>query len=146
MNINSLLKASPERYELALTLVRIVVGITFLAHGWQKLFVNGIPGVTGFFGSLGIPASGFFAIVVTLLELIGGFALILGLGTRIVSALLAVDMLVALVLVHLPNGFFVSNGGVELVLLLLVASVSLALSGAGAYSVDARIAPADPNP
>ena len=145
MNINSFLKASPERYELALALVRIVVGITFFAHGWQKLFVNGIPGVTGFFGSLGIPAAGFFAIVVTFLELIGGLALILGLGTRIVAALLAVNMLVALVLVHLPNGFFVSNGGVELVLLLMVASVSLVLSGAGAYSVDARIAPADPN-
>ena len=145
MNINSLLKASPERYELALTLVRIVIGITFFAHGWQKLFVNGIPGVTGFFGSLGIPAAGFFAIVVTLLEVIGGLALILGLGTRIAAALLAINMLVALVLVHLPNGFFVSNGGVELVLLLLVASVSLVLSGAGAYSVDARIAPADPN-
>ena len=78
--------------------------------------------------------------------MLGGLALILGLGTRIAAPLLAVDMLVALVLVHLPNGFFVSNGGVELVLLLLVASVSLTLSGAGAYSVDARIAPTDPNP
>ena len=143
MDIKSWIRSVPQNYDLALTLVRVVVGITFFAHGWQKMFMNGIPGVTGFFGSLGIPAAGFFAVVVTLLELVGGFALIFGIGTRIISALLAVNMLVALFTVHISNGFFVNNGGYELVLLLLVGSVSLALSGAGAWSLDAQIAPAD---
>lgn len=143
MDIKNWLRSSPQNYNLALTLLRVVVGITFLAHGWQKLFTNGIPGVTGFFGSLGVPAAGFFAIVVTLLELLGGIALILGIGTRIISALLAFNMLMALLLVHLPNGFFASNGGYELVLLLGIGSASLALAGAGAWSLDEQIAPAD---
>lgn len=143
MNLNTLLKSSPERYNLALTILRIVIGITFFAHGWQKLFTNGIPGVTGFFGSLGIPAAGFFAVVVTLVELLGGLALILGIGTRIAASLLAITMLVAMFTVHLPNGFFASNGGYELVLLLFAGCVALGLTGAGSYSVDAQIAPAD---
>ena len=143
MDIKNWLRSAPQNYNLALTLMRVVVGITFMAHGWQKLFTNGIEGVGGFFGSLGIPAAGFFAVVVTLLELFGGLALILGIGTRIISALLAVNMLVALLMVHVSNGFFVSNGGYELVLLLMVGSISLALAGAGAWSLDEQIAPAD---
>ena len=79
------------------------------------------------------------AVVVTLLELLGGLALILGLGTRIVGALLAIDMLVAMFTVHISNGFFVSNGGVELVLILFTAAVSFSLAGAGSLSIDDRL-------
>lgn len=120
-------------------MLRVVVGIVFAAHGWQKLSMMGFDGVAGFFGSLGVPLPMLAAVVVTLLELVGGIALILGIGTRVVAALLAVDMLAALLLVHLPNGIFVSNNGYELVLLLLAAGVYFALVGPGPLSLDNRL-------
>ena len=72
------------------TLLRIVVGVVFLMHGRQKLFVWGFHGVGQFFGTVGVPFPGFFAVVVTLLEFIGGAALVVGLFTRPIAALLAV--------------------------------------------------------
>src|ERR671921_2669812 len=97
-----------------LTILRVVVGIVFLVHGLQKLFLMGFGGVAGMMEGLGVPAPGLFAIILTLVELLGGLALILGLFTRVVAIPLAVDMLVATLMVHLPNGFFtVPNGGEE---------------------------------
>lgn len=122
-----------------LTLLRIVVGVIFVVHGGQKLFQFGIPGVTQSFTQMGVPAASIAAIVVTIVEFIGGIALILGAGTRIVALLLAADMLVATLLVHMPNGFFVSDGGYEFTLLLLGASLALALSGPGNAAVDAML-------
>ena len=108
--------------------LRVAVGIVFAMHGWQKLTMMGIGGVGGFFSSLGIPAPE-----------VAGLALILGIGTRIVGALLAVNMLVALLLVHLPNGFFVDAGGFEFVFTLLAAALFFALAGPGALSLDAQL-------
>ena len=125
--------------EWGLTVLRVVVGITLLMHGWQKLFEMGIPGVTGFFGQIGIPAPALAATVVTLLEVAGGAALIVGLLTRWLAVPLAVQMLVATLLVHLPNGFFAPRG-IELTLLLLGGLVALALTGPGAFAVDQFLA------
>jgi putative oxidoreductase len=120
--------------------LRLAVGLVFAMHGWQKLSLMGIGGVAGFFGSLGIPAPELAAVVVTAVELLGGIALILGAGTRIAGALLAVNMAAALLLVHLPNGFFVDAGGFEFVLTLLGASLFFALAGGGPLSVDGLVA------
>ena len=120
----------------ALTVLRIVTGIVFLMHGWQKLAMMGIGGFAGFLGQLGIPGAEAAAVVVTALEVIGGLALILGIGTRWVAIPLAFDMLVALFTVHLAAGFFVSEGGYELVLLLLAASVALILGGSGTLALE----------
>lgn len=139
MNLNALLKPAPDKADLAMTIIRVIVGITFFAHGWQKVFTFGFEGTGGFFESLGIPAAGFFAILVSLLELLGGLALILGIGTRIVGLLLAIDMLVALLIVHLSNGFFVSENGIELVLILGAASLAFAITGASSISLDNRL-------
>ncbi len=139
MNLKALLKSAPDKADLAMTIIRVIVGIAFFVHGWQKVFIFGFGGVGGFFGSLGIPAAGFFAIVVSLLELLGGLALILGIGTRIVGLLLAIDMIVALLVVHLPNGFFVSENGYELVLILGTASLAFAITGASSISFDNRL-------
>ena len=139
MNLKALLKPSPERADLALTIIRVIVGLAFLLHGWQKVFTIGFAGVGGFFGSLGIPAAGFFAIVVSLVELLGGLALILGIGTRIAGALLTITMLVAMLTVHLPNGFFASDNGIELVLVLGAATLAFTITGAGNLSLDARL-------
>jgi putative oxidoreductase len=118
-------------------LLRVVVGLTFFMHGQQKLFgEGGVGGVGGFFGSLGVPAPGFFALVVSVLETVGGLALILGILTRVVGVLLAIDVIVAMLLVHAPNGFFAQNGGIELVLVLAAAALALALTGPGALAFD----------
>jgi putative oxidoreductase len=122
-----------------ITLLRVVVGLAFFMHGYQKMFQMGVGGVGGFFGSLGIPAPELAALVVSLVELVGGLALIVGLLTRVFGLLLAVDMLVALLLVHLPNGFFAGDGGIELVLLLGAAALALALTGPGALALDHQL-------
>ena len=117
-----------------LTVLRVVVGLVFFMHGYQKLFKTHIPGVTGFFGHLGIPFPAVFAVVVTLLEFVGGILLIAGVATRVVAALLAIDILVAMLTVHMKNGFF--GMGVEFPLTLFAGAVCLALAGGGAFSVN----------
>jgi putative oxidoreductase len=134
-------QAAPEQRERGLAVLRAAVGLVFMLHGWQKLFEMGLPGVAGFFGQRGIPAPLMAATLVSLLEFAGGAALLLGLFTRWLAIPLALDALAAMLLVHLPNGFFVQNGGVELVLLLLAGSIALALAGPGAFALDRLIAP-----
>lgn len=130
---------SSSRADAALLLVRLVIGAVFIAHGAQKVFVFGLGGVTGGFAQMGIPLAQIAAPVVAIVELVGGAALVLGLFTRIAGALLAIDMLGAMYFVHLKNGFFLP-GGVEFALTLCSVAVALAISGAGAYSVDSLIA------
>lgn len=108
-------------------------------HGYQKLFDNGIGATQDSFDMMGVPVPNITAVIVTFLELIGGVALILGVVTRIVALLLAIDMLAAMFIVHVENGFFASTGGYEFVLMLAGACVALMIAGAGPYSVDASI-------
>jgi putative oxidoreductase len=119
-----------------ITALRVIVGVTFLMHGWEKLVLMGVPATAHFFGDLGVPLPLPAAAGVTGLEVVGGLALIAGLLTRWVAIPLALDMATAIVLVHLPLGFFSGDGGYELVLLLLVSSVALALTGSGAFALD----------
>jgi putative oxidoreductase len=118
-----------------ITVLRVVVGIVFLAHGGQKLFVWGVTNVAGFFGQVGIPLPMLAAIVVTLVEFLGGLALLLGLYSRWAAIPLGITMLVAILTVHLRGGFFVPQG-VEFVLTLLAANVALALLGSGEASLE----------
>ena len=130
-----------------LAILRVVVGIVFFMHGFQKLFFMGFGGVAGMMQGLGVPAPGLFAVIVTFVELLGGLALILGLFTRVVAILLAVDMLVAILTVHLPNGFFtLPNGGYEFPLVLLAAGVALAIAGPGEAALDRMLATRTNNP
>jgi putative oxidoreductase len=117
------------------TVIRVVVGIVFLMHGGQKLFVLGFGGVAAFLGKLGILAPILAGVVVTLVEFLGGLALFLGLFTRWFAVPLAIDMLVAILAIHLPNGFFLPRG-FEYALMLLAATVALALLGPGQASAD----------
>lgn len=117
-------------------LIRIAVGVVFFMHGLDKLFISGVDDAGGFFGSLGIPAPTVMATVIGIIELVGGAALILGAAVRLVGIIFALDMLVALLTVHLPNGFFVMTGGYELVFALGLAALGLALTGSGPLGLD----------
>ena len=122
-----------------LLVLRVVTGVIMIVHGWQKFFVDGIAGVSAFFGSMGIPAAGAGAVAVATIELVGGLLLLAGLGTRVVAALFTAAMIGAIVFVHGANGFLATGGGYEFVLLLAGVGVTLALTGGGRFSVDALI-------
>jgi putative oxidoreductase len=130
---------APLLPEWGLTVLRAVVGFTFFMHGWQKVFELGITGVVDAFVQMGVPLPAVTAPLVSMLELVGGAAILLGLGTRWLAILLALDMLGAIALAHLPSGFFAPNG-VELPLLLLGGALALVLTGPGACAVDRLIA------
>jgi len=124
-----------RQLSIGLALLRIGVGAVFIDHGYQKLFGMGFAGVTGAFSHMGVPLPGIMGPFVALLEFFGGIALILGLLTRLVALGFAIDMLVAILLVQLKNGF----SHYELEFLLCVASLALVFMGGGEFSVDALL-------
>ena len=127
-----------------LTVLRIVAGLTFAAHGAQKLFGwfggYGLEGVGQWMESIGLAPGYLMALMAGSAEFFGGLALIVGLLVRPAAAVLAVTMLVAIFTVHLANGFFMSNNGYEFALALLAISLAVMLEGAGKLSLDKRIA------
>jgi len=133
------MKRTTDLRDQGIALLRIVVGGIFVAHGAQKLFGYGIPGVAGMLGQIGVPLPTLSAVAVTSAEFLGGLALVAGFGTRLAALPLAFSMAVAAVTVHLKAGFFLP-GGVEYVLALFAASVALALTGSGAFSIDRLLA------
>jgi len=124
----------PKLREVGLALLRIILGIVFFAHGYLKFFKMGMDGVVGFFTSLGIPAPALAAWVVTVLEMIGGVALILGILTPVVGVLFAIEMAGVIYFAKRGQGFFAPKG-YEFELTLLVASLALALAGPGAFAI-----------
>ena len=131
---------SAAQAQTALGILRIVAGVIFMAHGYQKFFTMGITGVTGFFDQLGIPLAGIMAIVIATLEFVGGFALLIGFFARFVAVPLALDMAGAIFFFHAKNGFFVP-AGVEFVMLLMAAAIAVAIAGPGKFSVDSVLGP-----
>src|SRR5687768_9909653 len=103
-------KASDRQLNIALTIFRLVVGTIFVAHGGQKLFVYGLDGVAGGFAQMGVPFASFMGPLIGFVEFFGGIALILGLLTRLAALGIFSTMIGAIVLVHLPAGFFAPNG------------------------------------
>lgn len=121
------------------TVLRIAMGIVFIAHGMQK-FNNGVDGFAGFLTSLNVPLPELMKWVVPILEVGGGILLILGLATRLAAVLLAILMVFTLTMVKLDVGLIGegSTGG-EIDLMLLAGAVALALMGPGAAAVDRMI-------
>ncbi|UJF20804.1 DoxX family protein [Shewanella sp. OMA3-2] len=120
--------------------LRIPVGIIFMAHGAQKLFGSfggyGLEGTGQWMESIGLAPGFLMALLAGSAEFFGGLFLLLGLLTRPAAIALAGTMVVAIFSVHLENGLFMANNGYEFGLALLAASLSLGFSGAGKAAID----------
>lgn len=129
--------------DTGLLLARVVLGSLMAAHGAQKLFGwlggYGIAGTGGFFESLGFKPGRLFAAAAGFTELAGGGLLALGLLGPLGPAMIIAVMVVAIVTVHWQHGVFAQGNGVELPLLYAVGAAALALTGFGAYSLDAAL-------
>ncbi|MEH7126424.1 DoxX family protein [Bacillus sp. JJ1532] len=119
----------------SMLILRIVLGVTFLIHGVAK-FQMGLGNVAGWFESIGI--MGFLGYVVSVIELVGGIALLLGIGTKLISALIALVMLGAIFTAKLSVGF-IAPGGYELDLALLAMAVVLVINGSQLFSLDNKL-------
>ena len=122
-------------------MIRIAVGGILFMHGWAKVTAMGAAGVTGFFTKVGLPMPGLFAYAAMFLETAGCIAVVIGLFTRFFAAALAIELLIALLMVHWANGFYVTVGksGYEYVLFLGIVMFAIAIRGGGPYSVDRAI-------
>ena len=134
--------------DVALTMLRVVLGVVFFAHGAQKMLGwfggYGFHGTMGAFTQMGMPAALAFLIICT--EFFGGLGLIVGLLTRIAALGIGGLMVGAIFMVHMPNGFFMNwmgsqkGEGIEYHLLVLAMAGALLLRGAGAFSLDRALA------
>ncbi|MDE5414078.1 DoxX family protein [Alkalihalobacterium chitinilyticum] len=119
-----------RKFEFGAFILRVVLGLIFFIHGLDK-FQGGMAHTVSFFESVGLP--GFLAYVVASIELAGGMALLVGIGTRVVSILFAIIMIGAIITVKLPAGF---QGGYEFDLALLAMSFHLAITNRSKYALD----------
>jgi putative oxidoreductase len=124
----------------AALLLRLSLGALFLAHAGLKFFVYTPAGAAKFFASVGVP--GGLAYVVMTAEALAGFALILGIWTRVVALLTTPILLGAIVTVHGPAGFFFTNqnGGWEFPAFWIIALVAQSLLGDGAFALGSQFA------
>jgi len=122
-----------------LLLLRLFLGLGIAAHGYQKFFLFGISGFSGFLQQMGAPAPQVSAWLSAGTELVGGLLIAVGLFTRLAAVTLAINMAVASLIAH--SGYFITNTppGREYALNLGAAFVALALTGAGQFSLDHRL-------
>jgi putative oxidoreductase len=124
-------------YDVGLLILRLVLGVTLAAHGYNKFFGGGrIPGTARWFESIGMKPGKFHATVAASTEMAAGLGLAAGLLTPIPAAGFVSLMLVAAWTVHRHNGFFIVKEGWEYNLVLAVSAVVVATLGAGRLSLD----------
>ncbi len=126
-----------------LTVVRILVGIIFVAHGSQKLFGAfggyGLEGTGQYMASLGLTPGYLMALLSGSAEFFGGLGLVVGLLARPAALVLAATLVVAILSVHIHNGLFMANNGYEFALALLGGVIAVLIEGAGKLSIDRAI-------
>jgi len=130
--------------DVTLTILRVVLGVVFFAHGAQKMLGwfggHGFSGTMGFFEHMGFPAP--MAFLIICIEFFGGLGLIVGLLTRIPALGIGVEMIGAVLMIHIHNGFFMNwmgdqkGEGYEYHLLAIAMALVLLIRGAGAFSAD----------
>lgn len=133
------MKCSEKWADFAPLILRVGLGVVFLMHGYDKVFVKGHAGITGFMGMLGLPLPELMAYILAYGELIAGALLIVGAFTYWAALFAAVVAIVAWILVHASKGFWISDGGYEFIMLILAAALAVKISGPGKYSVDAMM-------
>lgn len=123
--------------DLGLLIIRLVVGLTFMGHGAQKLFGwfggYGPKGTGGWLESIGVKPGVAMAVIAGLSEILGGALFAAGVFTWAGAALITITMLVAIVKVHGQNGYWVTQNGYEYNLTLIAVAIGVALIGPGAY-------------
>jgi putative oxidoreductase len=122
----------PLNPDLALLVLRIVLGVIMIYHGWPKL--TDLGGVIQGFSSMGIPLPALAAVFATVVEVFGGLLILVGAFTDIAGLLFVIDMLGAITFVHAKRGFG-GEGGVEFPLALLAMALAVALMGPGRFAV-----------
>lgn len=115
-------------------LLRLCAGLTMTWHGYGK--ISNLDGTAMFFSKIGIEPAGFMAVIASLGETFGGLAIAVGLFSRLGAAANCVSLTIAFVLLGLPNGFDVRNGGYEYQLALLVMCIFILVNGSGKFSAD----------
>ncbi|MBZ9934723.1 DoxX family protein [Mesorhizobium sp. BR1-1-16] len=124
-------------------LLRVAVGLWMVPHGAQKLFGlfggGGIAGTAGFFSQIGLEPAVPLAVLAGLGEFVGGLLLAIGLFTRPAAVATTIVLAVAVMSVHIGNGFFAQGGGFEYPALWFFASLYFVFRGANQYSVDAKL-------
>lgn len=115
--------------------LRIVLGIVFVMHGTQKLFDFGVAGTADILGKLGIPFATGAAVLLIVVESLGGVAILLGLFARPIALMLTVEMCVAIPVARFAGGFFTPYG-YEFEMTLLGACLTVGLLGSGGISLD----------
>jgi len=143
--MNALIKSLfNTRAGYGITILRILVGIIFMAHGSQKLFGMfggyGLEGTGQYMASLGLNPGYLMALLSGSAEFFGGLALFLGLLVRPAAVVLIVMLVVAILSVHIHNGLFMANNGYEFGLALLGGAIAVLFEGAGRISLDSVIA------
>ncbi len=123
----------PLNPDLALVILRVVLGIIMIYHGWPK--VTNLGGTIEGMAGMGIPAPAVAAIFATVVEVVGGLLMVLGAFTDIAGLMFTIDMLGAITFIHAKNGFSVAKGGMEWPLLLAAAALAIALAGPGRHAV-----------
>ena len=127
--------------DLGLLLIRLVIGLSFVGHGAQKLFGfssgAGLKGTGAFFDSLGIKPGVTMALLAGLSEFLGGLLFAIGLFTPFAGIVIAGTMVAGILTVTGKKGFWAMQGGYEYGLTILVIAIAIALTGAGHYSLDA---------
>lgn len=124
--------------DLGLLIIRLVIGLTFVGHGAQKLFGwfggTGISGTGSFIQSIGIKEGAkVWAVLAGLFEFIGGLLFAAGVLTWLGAIMIVIVMIDAIFAVHGKNGYWMTNGGFEYNLVLIAAAIGVALIGPGEY-------------
>jgi putative oxidoreductase len=126
---------------VGLLIIRLVFGLTFAGHGAQKLFGwfggHGLAGTAGWMESIGLKPGKVMAFAAGASELVGGILFALGLWTPLAALLMAVPMIIAIVKVHGPNGYWVTKNGYEYNLAIMAVAIGVACIGPGQYALDA---------
>lgn len=123
------------RPALGLALLRITLGIVFIAHGYQKFFSYGVAGVTQGFEGMGIPLASIAAPSVATIELVGGILVLVGFYHRIAAGLIFCVMLGAIFFAKMGGGFF-APAGYEFELALAAMALTVFFAGGGAYTAE----------